>query len=307
MSGMDHSALNARERRRDLLADRVLEGLGPAAEAELAELGDAATLAEESLDLEVAAARFDRAAVSPLTPMPADVADRVRMALAGHAASGDGVAGRIVPADASSSAATSGRWGTLLRAAGGFAAAAAIVLVAITALRDQVQPVEPTTPTAARAALVSRATDLVSLRWQGTDHPDIREARDKGLVSGEVIWSDAESEGFVRVCHLGINDPATGSYRLWVWNADDPDGPPVACATFDVVQSADFTVVPMTPAATVDRPVRASVTLVPAGKSVQRPDPADELLVASYRPGQLRLDDLGLDSPAPRPGTTSRG
>ena len=243
----------------------------------------------EELALELAAARVASALAGAVEPLPRELDAAIRQRLRAVA----GGAGSTAESPMRRPAATVPGFGrTLVRFVGGFAAAAVFVVAALIAARAWLAPPPaPSSPSEARASLVVRATDLVTMRWQGTDHPMVAAARTMGLLGGEIIWSDAEAEGFARVCHLMENDPAAGTYRLWLWNADDPDGDPVDCGRFDVTQSADFTVVRLDPGTRLDRPVRAAVSFARSGERINAPDEADLLLVARavepvVRPGR---------------------
>lgn len=282
MSGMGapHDA-----RRLELLADRALEGLSDEEARELDFVARAEGAGDDS-SLDLAAASVARTSVAGrLEPMPADVADRVRAALAEAGADAGSVAGRV---DGTADAAPGGSLRrTVLRSLAGFAAAAAVLVAAFVGMRDRVQPAS-LEPAEARARLIAAApADLVTMRWRGTDHPRVREARDLGLLSGDLVWSEERAEGFVRVCHLAVNDPAEGHYRVWVWNADDMDGPPVAVCSFDVTNPQRDTVAALQATEAIDVPVRASITFVPTGTVVDRPEPSEELLVARRTPASL--------------------
>jgi hypothetical protein len=264
----------------DAIVDRVLDG----PEETIMKGADAIGNPEdfpraEELELQLAAARVSAVLTDAADPLPRELDRAIRQRLRTLAAEFT-AAEPPAASPMRHPAAAPGIGRTAMRFAGGFAAAAVVVVAALMAARAWLAPPPASlTPVEARAALVARATDLVTMRWQGTDHPMVAEARGLGLLGGEVVWSDAEAEGFARVCHLIANDPTAGGYRLWLWNADDPDGPPVDCGRFDVTQSADFTVVRLDPRVSLDRPVRAAVSFARIGEDVREPAESDLLLV----------------------------
>ncbi|MHC4809155.1 MAG: hypothetical protein ACYTEV_02165 [Planctomycetota bacterium] len=265
----------------EAIVDQVLNGPEQTTMQGADVAGDTAAFPEaDALELQFAAARVAAAMTDASDPLPAELDAVVRRRLREFALA-DAAPGAVGAMVHPAAAATHGLGRTVMRFAGGFAAAAVLVVAALLAARAWLAPPPaPATPVEARAALVARATDLVTMRWQGTDHPMVAEARGLGLLSGEIVWSDLEAEGFARVCHLTENDPGTGTYRLWLWNADDPDGVPVDCGRFDVMQSADFTVVRLDPRTPLDRPVRAAVSFARPGEDSLVPEASDLLLVA---------------------------
>lgn len=245
------------DRRRELAAGLALDGLDDAERAELDALGGADPGDVEAFEL--AAAELGRAlAEVDEASMPPEVAGRVVAAIESGARGPDA---RLAVAGAAPS-----RWGTFA----GIAAAAGLVLAGVLVIRSigpgpgGGRPAPPNRPMTqveqARATLVNHAPDLTEMRWQATDHPSVRQARDQGLIGGELIWSSSLGEGYVRVCHLSENDPVTGRYRVWIWLADDVDGAPIAAGTFDVRDTADFTTIRLDLPPSDAAPVRAHVT-----------------------------------------------
>ncbi|MFK7959039.1 MAG: hypothetical protein AB8G96_00815 [Phycisphaerales bacterium] len=269
MNGM-HSEFDAR--RRELAAGAALDGLDPAEREEFDRLGG--PIPGEIESLELTAAELERAlheAEPEPASMPVDVQHRVVAALragAAPVAASASVASSSPPVVLATPAPPS-RWGTFA----GIAAAAGLVLAGVLVLRSigsgppagtPVLPQRALSPVEqARVRLVSRATDLAEMRWQATDHQLVRQARDQGLIGGEVVWSESLGEGFVRVCYLAANDPAAGRYRVWIWPADQPDQSPIPAGTFDVVDTSDFTTVQLELPLNAYVPVRAQVTLEP--------------------------------------------
>lgn len=103
---------------------------------------------------------------------------------------------------------------------GWLVAAAAIVLAAIGWLRPPTggkAPTPGTNPTVANAPasevrerLLASADDAVVIPLADWDDPE-----QKG-VTGDVVWSESEQTGFLRLVGLKQNDPTVEQYQLWI-------------------------------------------------------------------------------------------
>ena len=105
------------------------------------------------------------------------------------------------------------------RFGGWLAAAAAIVLAAIGWLRPPAGggSGSGTDPTVAsrpasevRERLLASADDAVVIPLADWDNPE-----QKG-VTGDVVWSESEQTGFLRLVGLKQNDPSVEQYQLWI-------------------------------------------------------------------------------------------
>lgn len=122
------------------------------------------------------------------------------------------------------------------------------------------QPPAATDPFEQRQSLVASAADLVRYGWTRTEDPAAVAA------SGDVVWSAAKQEGYMRFEGLEINDPSSQQYQLWIfdkaraeWEARPVDG-----GVFDV--GAAEVVIPIDPKLRVSEGVLFAVTLeVPGG------------------------------------------
>jgi anti-sigma-K factor RskA len=206
------SAEAIRTRMDELLADRALVGLSPREELELERL---ASVSGAALDpgYDLAAASIGLALAAAAEPVPAAVRARLdALALEFSPAFRSGPAARpSVPAPAAR---------PLPRLAGWLVAAAALV-VALFAWRavagTAVEPAE------LRAELVARA-DALQLDWTATELAP--------GASGDVVWSQAEQAGVLRIRGLAANDPAREQYQLWIF--DEAQEHPIDGGVFDV-------------------------------------------------------------------------
>lgn len=129
------------------------------------------------------------------------------------------------------------------------------------------------TPAARRQALLAEATDAVTLPWaQKVDGYE--------RVSGDVVWSNARQEGYLRLAAMPPNDAAVSQYQLWIV---DParDEEPVDGGVFDVPATAatDEVVVPIDAKLRVLDPAAFAITREKPGGVVVSEGPL--LLVAA--------------------------
>jgi hypothetical protein len=89
-----------------------------------------------------------------------------------------------------------------------------------------------------RETLVADATDLVRASWTATE-----DAAAAGS-SGDVVWSSARQEGYMRFQGLAPNDPAGNQYQLWIFDPTraDWEAKPVDGGVFDVPDTGEVVV-----------------------------------------------------------------
>lgn len=163
-------------------------------------------------------------------------------------------------------------WRRLL-SSGETAWAVAAVLAALLVATFLSQP-SPTTPTpeSAKVGLLERAPDLVKASFSGVERYT--------PMSGEVIWSDREQEGYMTLTNLPANDPAKNQYQLWIV---DPgrDDKPVDGGVFDIPAGETTAVIPIRNPLAVSRPRAFVITLEqPGGVVVSK----QEVVVALAKP-----------------------
>jgi anti-sigma-K factor RskA len=91
-------------------------------------------------------------------------------------------------------------------------------------------------PSAARAALTAAADDLLDLPWKTAG-----ELAESG-VSGDVVWSDARQEGYMRFRNLPRNEPTAEQYQLWIFDQEQSLDTPVDGGVFDIDASGELVV-----------------------------------------------------------------
>lgn len=235
----------------DLLAAGATEGISPREAEELAFLlrgrpdvdPDAFDLAAAAADLEFARERGDDLE-APLPP-----ALRAKLLAGAPAAPAPAVPAGGLP------------WGWLA------AAAVLVVSVGLSVLREG-----PAPPSLDR--LVREASDVKTVAWSRSDQPGFEGA------TGEVVWSTARQEGYLRLRGVPINNPAVKQYQLWIV---DParDEEPIDGGVFDVPSSVGEVVVPIHAKLAVVDPKAFALTLEQPGGVVVSEGPL--LLVAPVK------------------------
>lgn len=166
-----------------------------------------------------------------------------------------------------------GRRPGVARSAAGWLVAAALGAVM---LAPRLLPGPETAPAdvsaeARRAALVREAPDLLQLSWAASAEPGFEQAR------GDVVWSSARQEGYLRLSGLPANDPRRAQYQLWVVDASR-DVHPVDGGVFDIAANGEA-VIPIHAKLPVSRPTAFAVTREQPGGVVVSDGPM--LLVAA--------------------------
>jgi hypothetical protein len=251
--------VSARERTRELLADRALEGLSEREARELEALGAAD---DPSFDRAAAAAALaELAGAGDLRPLPAPLAERV---LAGVPAASGATIATLPPRPSAATAPHRPRWDRGRALAWTLAAAAAVVAAfgwlrpprvveRVQVVEREARPPRPPSAAEARAALLASAPDVTTRAWSSTKDPAASGA------SGDVVWSESRQEGYMRIRGLAANDPARAQYQLWIFDARREESHPVDGGVFDV--GGDEVVIPIHAAVRVFEPKLFAVTV----------------------------------------------
>ncbi len=215
MSTPDRTNSAGSDRLLDLMCDHATCGLS---DAERAEFEALCAQFPESNDgtLERAAAAADLAFARGQAhmPMPASLLARVQAEgerqVAGRASgrAGERAAPMRIPSTRRNP----------MGAIGWLAAAAAVVVAAIGWLRPTNQGGAPNSappwadrsPAEVRQQLLASAPDAVVIPLGEWDNPE------QPGVKGDVVWSEAEQTGYIRLVGLKPNDPAVEQYQLWI-------------------------------------------------------------------------------------------
>lgn len=120
------------------------------------------------------------------------------------------------------------------------------------------------TPADLRRRLLEEDPAAVTVAWTAGKDPAV--AAGKG-DRGDVVWSAARQQGFMRIRGLAVNDPAVEQYQLWIFDAERNAEHPVDGGVFDVsaVTEDGEVVVPMNPRLPVRKATLFAVTVEKPG------------------------------------------
>jgi anti-sigma-K factor RskA len=112
--------------------------------------------------------------------------------------------------------------------------------------------------TARRDILIANASDLIRTRWESTNQELVQ-----GKELGDVVWSSASQEGFMKIRGLPVNDRSKEQYQLWIIDPSR-DEKPVDGGVFDITSTEDA-IVPIHAKLRVDKPAVFAVTIEKPG------------------------------------------
>jgi hypothetical protein len=161
----------------------------------------------------------------------------------------------------------------LLQLGGWLAAAACLVIAAMSWMRaprevtkvvtvtapPQVAPA-PKSPTVAekREQLRRSGKDIVEVGWTTTKDPASRG------TTGNVVWSTSDQLGYMHFHGLAANDRSQSTYQLWIFDQERDAKYPVDGGTFDIDSNSDV-IVPITAKIRVNKPTLFAVTVEKPG------------------------------------------
>jgi len=248
---MSPLAPSDQQRLHELLADRAVQGLEPEEQAELnALLAQAPELDDDSFERTAAAIDLSLSG-SEFEPLPVHLSDRIAADAVGHLPSARKSADRPTRVARSAEQLSPIR---RYREVVAWLVAAACLLVAVFAWRGGG---ERAVPLAEQREQLLDEADVIQVDWTATEDPAAREA------SGDVVWSNARQEGFLRLKGLAANDPQQNQYQLWIFDAQRDERHPVDGGVFDM--AAGEVIIPIRARLQVHEPTLFAVTLEKPG------------------------------------------
>lgn len=243
----------------DFACDIAVGELGPTRESR--GLSGARGTQEDFFEsYELAATAVSLAMLPAIEPMPSGLRSRVLDSLQREMAAAG--ASRGWPTDAARGP-SRGHLGPIARLwkspALAWAAAAAAIVVASVAWFG---PTRATPPgfAAQRQQFVSATQDVGVWNWVDFAHPATQEAPEITGVKGDVVWSSAKQEGFLRLTGLPRNSRDVERYQLWIIDKRGLEQR-VNAGLFD--STGEETIVHFKPELKVDGPVIFAVTIEP--------------------------------------------
>jgi anti-sigma-K factor RskA len=83
-------------------------------------------------------------------------------------------------------------------------------------------------------------------------------------VTGDVVWSDSEQAGYMRLSGLVANNADSAQYQLWIVDPDR-DERPVDGGVFDVPAGVDEVIIPIDSKLDISAPAAFAITLEQPG------------------------------------------
>jgi hypothetical protein len=221
-------ALPSNERALGLLTDVVTGEAGLEARVELRELlgEDAEWMTEE---FELGAAAADLAMMGEWEPMPASVRAGVDEAAAAYL---EHEAGSAMEHERGGRDVVSRGVSLPFAVTGWLAAAACLAVAGVLWMTTARAPIvtdgnHRLSLEERRQTLLGSGSAVVTASWIGVGDLPVEGLTDHELdvgVRGDVVWSDASDEGYMRIGGIAPNDPEAFQYQLWIFDAERPVG-----------------------------------------------------------------------------------
>jgi anti-sigma-K factor RskA len=223
---------NMQEVMLDLLCKKATYGLSEQEEKQLSEFQRSEGTGDLSTSFELAAAAIAMSDLDTSEEMPAHLRSRI-IADAERYFDDNATVSTIVP--------VSPARGSIFNWLGWAVAAAACIALALNLYYTRSQtniavgpgttptptPEQKLTPSQMRQGLMLSAPDLARASWGPGKMSDIK-------PSGDVVWSDAKQEGYLRLSGLPKNDPGKETYQLWIVAENQDPKTPVDGGTFNI-------------------------------------------------------------------------
>jgi Anti-sigma-K factor rskA, C-terminal len=137
-------------------------------------------------------------------------------------------------------------------------AALACVVLAFNLMNPRVERIyvmQPTpTPTPSvnqQLEQVLASSDVIKTSWTNPKNPN--------EVLGDVVWSDTQQKGFLRLKNFPVNDKTREQYQLWIFDANQDPKTPIDGGVFDVTASGEV-IIPIDAKIKVNKPAVFAVT-----------------------------------------------
>ena len=255
----------------DLLCKKAVYGLDDGEQRQLADLQRSSGPGFDPESFELTAAAIGTIGLDARAELPANLRSRITAEAerffdereAAESASVNGYAAYTLPAPKAK--------GSSLPAWLGWAvAAAASIMLAInlySTRQDNRQIASQTPPLPAveqklspeqlRQKLIDTSPDLAQASIGAGNIKDLK-------PTGDVVWSDAKQEGFVRLSGLPVNDASRETYQLWIVAENQDPKTPVDGGVFNVDSNGEI-IIPIDPRVKVRDPKAFAITIEKPG------------------------------------------
>lgn len=123
-------------------------------------------------------------------------------------------------------------------------------------------PATELSATQRRAQLLASAPDVVQKSWTFEE--------DDKRVFGNVVWSNAQQKGFVRLRDMPALDPNRETYQLWIIDEAHGKKTPVSAGIFNVGQAGEL-LIPINAQLRIINPKSFAISKEKAGVAVSKP------------------------------------
>ena len=280
---------SSHDRRRDLLAEQALFGLGAEELRELSQLGgDQATAEEFALTAAALDLGLHGDALAHET-LPAHLRQRTLDAVR-QAAGEDRKIVPLVPGSSERRVAGEAARRDWL----GWAVAAAAIAVAAFSFSRQPAVSEPTAVEIRSELLALKKQDpaaVVVLDW--TKSEDATAESIAKNATGKVLWSDKLQRGVMEFEGLAANNPKQDQYQLWIFDASRPEATPVDGGVFNIPAGEKNVLVPIDARLPITKATLFAITVEPPGGVVVSDRSRLPLLAAVPKPEGKKAEPSG--------------
>lgn len=104
-----------------------------------------------------------------------------------------------------------------------------------------------------REAMMKANAEMVKADWTDAD------PKKPTGISGDIVWSNKEQKGFVRLRNFPVNDKTKEAYQLWIFDADREEKTPVDGGVFDVNENGEV-IIPINAKLKIQKPKMFAIT-----------------------------------------------
>jgi len=256
------------ERLLDLLSDQALFELSPGDKKELDDLLEIYPEWKGDESFSLTAAAISLSGLDSQEEMPASLRDKI---LAGSTEYFEQETEKVEsrPVLASSNviefAPRRSNWNWLGWAAAAAACVALAVNIWFTRMPERdvivdVPPVNtpPMTMAERRQQMMDTSADMVKANWAAGGMADMKD------VSGDIVWSDAKQQGYMRLKGLPANDGTKETYQLWIFDETQDQKTPIDGGVFNVNANGEV-IIPINPKLKTRNPSMFAITVEKPG------------------------------------------